>query len=82
MYTDINIEVTLNQINVIQVLKSKIKIYRLLKQYKRGADEQTIKIKTKLCNLYILIMPLYTVHGVDKNDYFKNICLKFKNNLL
>lgn len=30
MYTDINIEVTLNQINVIQVLESKIKIYRLL----------------------------------------------------
>lgn len=30
MYTDINIEVTLNQINVKQVLESKIKIYRLL----------------------------------------------------
>lgn len=30
MFTDINIEVTLNQINVIQVLESKIKIYRLL----------------------------------------------------
>lgn len=30
MYTDINIEVTLNQINVIQVLESKKKIYRLL----------------------------------------------------
>lgn len=30
MYTGINIEVTLNQINVIQVLESKIKIYRLL----------------------------------------------------
>lgn len=30
MYTDINIEITLNQINVIQVLESKIKIYRLL----------------------------------------------------
>lgn len=30
MYTDINIEITLNQINVIQVLESKIKICRLL----------------------------------------------------
>lgn len=30
MYTDIKIEITLNQINVIQVLESKIKIYRLL----------------------------------------------------
>lgn len=45
-------------------------------QYQKEAHEETINIKTKPCNLYILSC-LYQ-YDVDKDLLFKAICLKLK----